>query len=124
MAERVYKSKKRVILLNNGGKIVIYHKEVVAGYIKDLWFDKTSITKIFALKNLIQQYMVTYDRLLQMFIVYCEENNKPNMHFRMHESGIHYYDPSEDFNFVTTVADNRKHYSKRQIKASERVTEL
>ena len=43
-----------------------------------------------------------------MFIVHSEEKNKPNMHFRMNESGIHYYDPDEDFTFVTTVADNKK----------------
>ena len=61
--ERIYKSKKKMRLLSNEGEIVIYHKSVVAGYIKDVWFDKTAITNIFALKNLIQQYRVTYDSL-------------------------------------------------------------
>ena len=46
------------------------------------------------------------------------------MHFRTHESGIHYYDPSEDFTFITTVADSKKHYSKQQLKAAERAAEL
>ena len=59
-----------------------------------------------------------------MFIVQRKENNNPNMHFRMHESCIHYYDPAEYFTFVTTVADNKKHYSKRQIKAVERAAEI
>ena len=39
--------------------MVIYHKAVVAGYIKDVCFDKTAITNIFSLKILIQQYRVT-----------------------------------------------------------------
>ena len=70
MVERIYKSKNKMILHSNGGEIVIYHKAVVAGCIKDLWFDKTAITNIFALKNLIQQYRVTYYSLDQMFIVH------------------------------------------------------
>ena len=46
------------------------------------------------------------------------------MHFRLHESGIHYYDPYEDFTFATTVQENKKYYSKRRNKAAERATEL
>ena len=42
----------------------------------------------------------------------------------MHDIGIHYYDTYEDFTFVTTIADKKKHYIKRQIKAVERATEL
>ena len=52
------------------------------------------------------------------------KNNKPNMHFRMHESGIHYYEPDEYFTFVNTVADKKKHYSKRHIKTAERAAEI
>ena len=33
--------------------MVIDHKAVVSGYIKDVCFDKTAITNIFALKNLV-----------------------------------------------------------------------
>ena len=73
---------------------------------------------------MIQQYRVTYDSLNIMCIVHCKENKRPNMHFIMHESGIHYYDPAEDFTFVTTVADKKKHYSKQQIKAADRVAKL
>ena len=42
----------------------------------------------------------------------------------MHNSGIHYYEPAEDVTFVTTVADNKKHYSKQYIKTAERAAEL
>ena len=76
--------------------MVIYHKAVVSGYIKDVWFDKTAITSIFYLNNLIQQHRVTYDIPETMFIVHCKENNNPNMYFRMNESGLHYYEPDAD----------------------------
>ena len=69
MVDRIYKSKKKTRLRSNEGKMVVDHKEVVAGYIKDVWFDKTDITKIFSLKNLIQKYRVNYDSLDQN--VYC-----------------------------------------------------
>ena len=97
---------------------------VVAVYIKDVWFDKTAITNIFGRKNMIQQYRVTYESLEQMFIFQHEENNNPNVHFRMYESGLHYYDPAEYFTFVTTVTENNKYYIKRYIKVAERVAEL
>ena len=54
MAERIYNSDKKVIILRNGRKMVIYHKAVVVGCIKDVWFDKTATTTIFSFKNLIQ----------------------------------------------------------------------
>ena len=38
MAERIYKSNKKTRPHINVGKMVIYHKKVVAGYIKDMWF--------------------------------------------------------------------------------------
>ena len=59
MMERIYKYKNNMRLHINRGKIVIYHKSVVAGYIKDVWFDNTAITNIFPLKNLIQKCIVT-----------------------------------------------------------------
>ena len=49
-------------------------------------------------------------------MIHCEGKNKPNMHFRMQQGGIPYYEPDEDFTFVTTISDNKKTYSKLHIK--------
>jgi acyl-CoA thioesterase len=64
-----------------------------------------------------------------MFVVHRESANKPNMEFvRMHESGLHYFDPSEsattlnyngDFTFVNTVSGNKEGFTQRQIKGAE-----
>jgi hypothetical protein len=44
----------------------------------------------------------------------------PNMEFRMHESGLHYYDPcNEEFTFINTVSGNKEGFTKRQIKGAE-----
>ena len=46
-----------------------------------------------------------------------------NIHFRMHERGLHYYDQEyEDFVFFNTVAVNKEGYSKRKIKSAEQTT--
>ena len=47
--------------------------------------------------------------------------NKPDMHFKMHSSGLHYYDPQDDnFTFnIHTVSENKMGFTKRQLKAAE-----
>jgi hypothetical protein len=55
-----------------------------------------------------------------MFVVHWESENKPNMELRMHESGLHYYDPrNEEFTFINTVSGNKEGFTKRQIKGAE-----
>jgi hypothetical protein len=56
------------------------------------------------LSNVIKQYRVTYNSDDQMFVVHRESKNKPNMEFRMHESGLHYYDPRTES--ATTINYN------------------
>jgi hypothetical protein len=63
------------------------------GYNKTVWFSTRAITNIIALRNLIDQYRVTYDSDDLMFIVHPETESKPKMEFKMHKSGLHYYDP-------------------------------
>ena len=74
------------------------------------------------LRNLINQYCVTYDSDDLMFVVH-REPSKANMEFRMHESALHYYDPRKENNaqlaFVNTVAKNKLNFTKRQIKDAE-----
>ena len=100
----------------------INQKAIVPGYKKEVWFSTRAITNIIALSNLIQQYRVTYDSKDLMFVVH-RMPEKPDMEFRMHESGLHYYDPREEKKeqamFVSTVAENMLLFTKRQIKGAE-----
>jgi hypothetical protein len=45
-----------------------------------------------------------------MFVVHRELDSKPNMEFRMHESGLRYYDPmkKDHISFVKTVSENKE----------------
>jgi hypothetical protein len=71
----------------NGGTMVVTRKATMPGYNKDIWFSTRAITKIIALRNLIQQYRLTYDSEDKIFVVHRESQGKPNMEFRMHKCG-------------------------------------
>jgi hypothetical protein len=91
----------------------------------DVWFSRHAITNILSVKDVMESYRITYDSYDQAFIVWREENNLPNMIFRMHSSGLHFFDPTkEEFSFVVTVDDNMKHFSKRQVTSAEKARSL
>jgi hypothetical protein len=115
------KSTTRMRLKSNGGTMVVTRKATMPGYNKDVWFSTRAITNIIALSSLIQQYRVTYESDDKMFVVHRESQGKPNMEFRMHKCGIHYYDPRNEkhLTFVNTVSKNKEGFTKRQIKSAE-----
>jgi hypothetical protein len=111
-------------LKTNAGTMLVSQKASIPGYTKRVWFSSRAITNIVALSNLIQQYRVNYDSNELMFVVH-REPQKPNMEFKMHESGLHYYDPRTRSNekikhltFVNTVAENMSRFSKQQSKGA------
>jgi hypothetical protein len=56
-----------------------------------------------------------------MFVVHRESESNPKMEFKMHKSGLHYYDPRNEHHmtFVNTVSENKIGFTKRQIKFAE-----
>ena len=100
--------------------MVVSKKARVPGYNNDVWFSEKAITNIISLKNLIRQYRVTYDSKDEHFVVHRESAGKPNMLFKMHESGLHYFKPRDpEFVFVNTVAINKQPFTQREIKRAE-----
>jgi hypothetical protein len=101
----------------------------VSGYNVLVYYDGSAIANILSLKNLGKQYPITYDSTEMMFVVHQEAQGKPDMHFVMHPSGLHYWVPdttatalvmTAETALVATVADNMKNYTKRQIQGAER----
>jgi hypothetical protein len=80
-------------LKSNGGTMEVKKQAIMPGYHAHVWYNKKAITNILSLSNVIKQYRVTYDSIDQMFVVHCEPEGKPDMEFRMHKSGLHYFDP-------------------------------
>jgi hypothetical protein len=91
------------------------------GYTKTVWFSTRTITHIIAPRNLIDHYRVTYDSDVLMFFVHIELESNPNMEFKMHKSGLHYYDPRKEHHLtlVNTVSENKTGFTKPQIKCAE-----
>ena len=104
----------------NGGNMLLTHKAKIAGYHKNVWFNKRAITNIIDLSNIIQQYLVTYYSDDNILIVQQEAEYKPNMEFKMHKSKLHYYDlRNKHFSFINTVSVNKEGYTQRNTKSAE-----
>ena len=125
LVRKIYKSKNKMELNSNGGTMLVTHKAEMAGYHTHVWYDRRAITNILSLSNVTKQYRVTYDSDDGTFVVHRERDGKPNIEFRKHESGLHYFDPrNEEFTFVNTVSGNMEGLSKRQIKGAEAARSL
>jgi hypothetical protein len=93
LVSKTSKSKSSMRLKSNGGTMAVSCKATLPGYNTSVWFSTRAITNIIALRNLIEQYCVTYDSDDLMFVVHSESETTPNMEFRMHKSSLHYYYP-------------------------------
>jgi hypothetical protein len=73
------KSNSSKRLKSNGGTMVISLRATIPGYNKTVWSSTRAITNNIALRNLIDQYSVTYDSKDLVFVVHRESENKPNI---------------------------------------------
>ena len=73
-----------------------------------------------ALKQLIKQDQVTYNSINQIFLVYREDQEKPNMELSMNQSGLHFYNPTDkEVVLINSVSVNKQVFPKRQINGAE-----
>jgi hypothetical protein len=121
LVSKTRKSTTSLRLKIKDGTMIVTRKATMPVYNKDVWFSTRAITNIIALSNLIQQYRFTYDSDNKMCAVHWESQGKPNMEFRMHKCGLHYYDPRNENHlvFVNTVSENKEGFTKRKIKGAE-----
>ena len=61
LVEDIKKVKGPLRIQSNGGEIHANQKAKISGYKKRVWFRRRAITNITVLKNLTEQYRVTYD---------------------------------------------------------------
>ena len=111
----ICKSNELLTLHSNSGSMQVGH---VASINKttEVWFSIKAITNILSLQDVKRHYHMTYNSYDGAFIVWREKQGLPNMMFKEHSSGLHFYDPTHDaFSFVVTVEENMKPFSKRQI---------
>jgi hypothetical protein len=114
-----------LILKSNGGELIAHHIATVANYDEPVWFSKKAIANIFTLKNMKKQYKVTYDSLEESFLVHCKAPGLPNLLFKEHANGLHFFYPRQaDFAFVKTVESNMQLFLKRQVARADKARSL
>ena len=84
--ENINKSKSAIRLRSNGGNMMASHKANVSCHHMYVWLNKNAITNIVSLKNMGDQYLVTYRNDEKMLIVHRETEGKQNMQLCMHEN--------------------------------------
>jgi hypothetical protein len=59
------------------------------------------------------------------FVIHRNKCGLLNMLFKMHISGLHYFDPLQDeFTFINTVSENNGTFTKRQIVSADKARDL
>ena len=125
LVANIRSSDEPLTLHSNGGSMEVSMMADIGKHTPAVWFSTNAITNILSLKEVIKTYRVTYDSYDGEFVVYRQGQGLPNMIFKMHSSGLHYYDPKRsEFSFVVTVEDNMKPFSKRQIVGAEKARNL
>jgi hypothetical protein len=122
LLKNIRRAPEHIRLQSNGRTMDLKYIGQVEGYHLDVWYNKRALTNIVAFKSLSDLYNITYRRPDHSFYVHRTEHGLPDMHFKMHPSGLHYYDPEDmtSFQFVTTVSGNKAHFMDRQIKGAEK----
>ena len=117
----------------NAGMLRITRKAEIKGlYPKEgapsqTWFDERCITNLLAFKELIKVYRITYDSDVDTsFTVHRQAHGLVDLHFRMHESGLHILVRSELSGqvFVQTVEENMSVYTRREVEKAKKAREL
>ncbi len=94
-------------------------------YDEPAWFSKKAITNIFTLKNMKKQYKVRYNSEEESFLVQQEAAGLPNLLFKEHLNGLHFFDPKQaDFAFAETVESNMQLFSNRQVARADKACSL
>ncbi len=90
-----------------------------------VWFFKKAIANIFMLKNMKKQNRVTYDSLEETFLVHHEAAGLPNLLFKEHANGLHFFNPRQvDFAFIKAVESNMLLFSKQQVVRTDKTRSL
>ena len=116
LVKNITKARKNMKVQGNGGTLAVTYKATVTKYKQYVWFIKDTITNIIFLKNLIRQYLVTYDSIDQIFVVHGEDREQPNMEFNMHVSGLRFYNPNDKVVVLrNTVPETSKDFQREKL---------
>jgi len=119
----------------NGGVLRVTKKAKIRGLYPSsmepakTWYDPNCITNLLSFIDMIGVFQISYDSAVDTsFTVHRSEYGLVDLHFRMHESGLHILDrPDGDVSgrvFIQTVEGNRMLYTKSQCEKADKAGEL
>ena len=128
-------SRKTLNMSGNGGSLRVTREAKIRGLYPssmkpaETWYDPDCITNLLSFKDIIGVFRVTYDSAIDTsFTVHRSEYGLVDLHFRMHESGLHILErPDGEVSgrvFLQTVEGNRKLYTKAQCARADKAGEL
>jgi hypothetical protein len=85
-------------LHGNRGVLPLQHIGELKGYHHDVCYNKNAIANILSKKWVSMQYRVSMDTGSDgsTWVHRFEKNGMPDIEFKMHVSGLHYWDPTGD----------------------------
>jgi hypothetical protein len=97
---------------------------IMPGYHMHIWYNKTAITNILSLSNVIKQYRVTYNSNDQMFVVHHDPEGKLDMEFWMHQSGPHHLTQETASLLLIILSPRIRQASRRGRSRTQRLHDL
>ena len=129
----IRKVNKKLTLVTNGGK----QESDEIGDLRNfgvVWYNKESLANILSLAQVRKNFRVTMDTDKEpAMVVHRKDGSK--IKFTEYSSGLYYYEVPkkkkdkldielDDYCFVTTVTQNKKMFTRREIEAADRARDL
>ncbi|MGL5935222.1 MAG: hypothetical protein ACRCZI_06320, partial [Cetobacterium sp.] len=122
----IRKSENTLQLHTQAGVLKVNQKAKIIGYPYDVWFSRKGKANILSFKHVKRaQLPISYHDDKNTFVVHREHLNQPNWEFKMHPCGLHYYQPpANGMVHLNVVSENKRMFTKRQIKDAEKAVAL
>jgi hypothetical protein len=128
-------SRKTLNMSGNGGVLRVTRKAKIQGLYPSsmepakTWYDLDCITNLLSFKDMIGVFRISYDSAVDTsFTVHRSKYGLVDLHFKMHESGLHILDRLDGEEsgrvFLQTVEGNRKLYTKIENDKADKAGEL
>jgi hypothetical protein len=105
-------------LATNAGILMVDQKAKIPGYDNEIWFSEKGITNVLSFKHTKASGLwIEYDCSADRFTLEMEQiNGHPDMVFRMHDSGLQYWEDPRACCMLNTVEKNMQRLTQREIR--------
>lgn len=101
----LHKSQNNLRLATNAGVLMVNEEAKIPGNDNEIWFSEEGIANVLSFKHTLDSSLnISYNRPDKQFVLARKEfNGHPDMVFRMHDSGLHYWEDPLAFCMLNTT---------------------